>query len=74
MENIFILRFLEAPASYSFFSRLAEKCFSTKSFIPAGGNGFLNSRNRFLLLKIFFLFVEMATEINGGQFLNKDQF
>ena len=74
MENIFILHFLEAPASYSFFSRLAEKCFPTKSFIPAGGNGFLNSRNRFLLLKIFFLFVETATEINGGQFLNKDQF
>ena len=38
VETIFLLHFSETPVS--FFFRQIEKYFSTKSFIPAGGNRF----------------------------------
>ena len=50
---------------------LAEKYFSTKSFIPGGGNGFSGYWKPFWFAQSFSS-VENVTEINGSQFLKKD--
>ena len=67
-ENIFLLHFSETPVS---FFCLVEKYFSTKFFIPGGGNGFSAYWKPFWFPQSFSS-VENVTEINGSQFLKKD--
>ena len=56
----------------SVFSRLVEKYFSTKSFIPAAGNGFPGQWKTFSFTQSFSGKWKPVSEINKSQFLRKD--
>ena len=56
----------------SVFSRLVEKYFSTKSFIPAAGNGFPDQWKTFSFAQSFSGKWKPVNKINESQFSRKD--
>ena len=73
VSNHFFLHF--SKTRVSFFFRLVEKCFSTKSTakFQLVERDFLASGNRFHLLRVF-PSGERVTKINGSHFLKKYHF
>ena len=69
METIFFSIF---QGRLSVFYRLVEKYFSTKSFIPAGGNGFSGQWKPFSFAQSFSSEWKPSLKINGSQFLKKN--